>query len=110
MATKKKKDGRASNGGKRPNSGRKPLKKTVSNYAKALKILDDNVDEILKGLIDLAKHAPEVKDRIRAADIILKKCIADKKAVEVTGDNNSPLRIVISDKFLPRIKNGKKKK
>jgi len=69
-------------GGAQPGSGRKPLEKRLSNYERACKLLDDNVekalDVLIKGLSDSDKNY-----RMRCAEILLKKSIPDKKHIEM---------------------------
>ena len=63
-------------GGVRPNSGRKPIEKRLSNYEKAVKMLDDNVESALKVLIDGLKDSDK-NYRFRCSELILKKAIPD---------------------------------
>jgi hypothetical protein len=76
------KPAKGKNGGPRPNSGRKPIEKRLSNYERAVKLLDDNVekalDVLIKGLTD-----PDKNYRMRCAEILLKKTIPDKKHIDM---------------------------
>lgn len=79
-------------GGPMPNSGRKPRIKHLSNYHKALKMFDDNVEDAIQVLVDSFLD-PDPHVRIRAAEIFLKKTIADKKQNELVGPGGGPVTV-----------------
>ena len=84
-------------GGRKPGSGRKPKIPKLSNYDKAIRLLDDNIEDslglladnvkaakILRKKLALAKRVPigdekdEVKLGTNSADIILRKSLPDR--------------------------------
>lgn len=82
-------------GGVRKNSGRKPKEKVLSNYDKAFKILDDDVEKNLNFLINvrdnkLKDNTIKVKvsmtERVRASQLLLSRTIPEKKEPERTFD------------------------
>ena len=86
-------DGTVDNrGGNRPGPGRKPKIKHLSNYHKALKMFDDNIEAAIQVLVDSFTD-DDVNVRIRAAEIFLKKTISDKKTNEVTGPGGGPIQV-----------------
>lgn len=91
-SVKKKKDGRSANGGKREGAGRKVRAQKMTNYNKALKILDDHIEDalyvLIEGLSDKNKYY-----RFKCAELMLKKSLPDKKATEHTGKNGGPIEV-----------------
>jgi len=81
-------------GGYRPNSGRKPIEKRLSNYEKAIKMLDDSVEDALQVLID-GLDSDDKNYRLRCAEILLKKSIPDKNRQEVTGEDGEAIEHTI---------------
>lgn len=86
------------NGGKRQGAGRKPRSERLSNYDKALKLLDDSIEKALQVLID-GLDDENKQYRIRCAELLLKKALPDK--IELGGKDGEPLQLEISNKFLP---------
>lgn len=96
VAEKKKKERSPNLGGARPGSGRKRKIDHLSNYDKAIKLLDDNIEEaltLLSNNIQIAKKLQEkakkakkympgdldvVKLGSSSADIILRKSLPDR--------------------------------
>jgi len=68
-------------GGLRPGSGRKPRAVKLSNYDKALNMLDNSIctalDILIKGLKDKNKNY-----RYRCAELLLKKALPDKLDID----------------------------
>ena len=79
------KDEKKKRGGPRPGSGRKPRSEKLSNYSKAVKMLDDNIIEVLSVLIKTLR-AKSVKDRLRASEILIKRMLPEK--VDLSGSSN----------------------
>lgn len=70
-------------GGKRPGAGRKPKVKKLTNYEKALKLLDDDVETNIKFLIGLRNDKRHgIQTRLRSAEILLNKTLPNKKVEE----------------------------
>ena len=67
------------------------------NYEKALKLLDDSVEDAIdvfrKGLKDTDKWY-----RFNCASVILRKVVPDRKIKEVVGDKNRPISIEFTDR------------
>ncbi len=82
-------------GGARPGAGRKPKVKMLSNYEKAIRLLDDNVESAIQVLVDGLKNKSLVH-RIKCAEILLKKTLPDRKDIHVKG-------IVSSEKDLSNL-------
>ena len=61
-------------GGPRANSGRKPKAKRISNYERAIRMLDDNIEKVLQVLIDGLEDADKVH-RVRCAELLAKKTL-----------------------------------
>ena len=78
-------------GGKRPNSGRKPVEKRLSNYQKAIRMLDENVENALQVLID-GLYDKDMNYRLRCAELLLRKSISDKTNIELTGEDGEPVQ------------------
>lgn len=84
-------------GGGLPGGGRTPKALQMKNYEKAIKMLDDNVEEILGVLID-GLHDPDKYYRFNCAAVLLKKIIPDKKIKQVVGEGGGPVKFEITDK------------
>jgi hypothetical protein len=80
------------NGGKREGSGRKPVEKRLTNYAKAIRLLDDNIESALQVVIDGLKDENK-QYRLKCAEILLKKSLPDKK--EIAGADGSPILVEV---------------
>ncbi len=79
-------------GGKRADSGRKPVEKKLTNYEKALRILNDDIEENLNFLISVRDNKlkdltnASMTERVRAAQLLLSRTIPEKKELEKTMD------------------------
>ena len=73
-------------GGKREGAGRKTVEKRLTNYEKALRILDDDVEDNLNFLIKVreGKFKVSMTERVRAAQLLLTRTIPEKKEIEKT--------------------------
>jgi MFS superfamily sulfate permease-like transporter len=69
-------------GGARPNSGRKPREKVLTNYQKAIKLLDNSIEQAIETLIECLSD-DSVQVRLKAAEILLKKTLPDRKEVDL---------------------------
>ena len=72
-------------GGVREGSGRKPIEKKLSNYNIAISLLDSDIEKNIEFLIQTRNdgEAP-LRDRIKCAEIILKKILPDRSEVDNT--------------------------
>lgn len=74
-------------GGARAGAGRKALHKKLSNYNKAISLLDENIitaiDVLIKGL-----NSRSVNFRLRSAELLLKKSLPDKTSIEFDKPRN----------------------
>jgi len=83
-------------GGKRTGAGRKTRAEKLSNYDRAIKMLDDSIEMTLQTLIDgLGAKDPVL--RIKCAEILLKKTLPDKKRSEITGKDGGAIAITPAD-------------
>ena len=88
--TKKKKTG-----GKRPGAGRKKHKDKLSNYNKALNLLDDSIIPALHVLREgMFNSDPEIQ--YKCASKLLDKVIPNKKRVEHTGEGGGPVDVEVN--------------
>lgn len=96
-------------GGGLPGSGRTPKALQFKNYPKAIKLLDDNVEEALNVLIDGLRSThmvqrgennwveePDKWFRYNCAIQLLKKAIPDKKIKEITGPEGGPVEVNVN--------------
>jgi hypothetical protein len=93
--------GRSGSGGARPGSGRKKIKTEREIKEELQKLLPDvymALDE------SLDKEERIRSTRLTAALAILKKFVGDRQAVQVSGDEEQPVGVVI----LPAVKEAKK--
>ena len=83
-------------GGKRPNSGRKKREKAFTNYQKALRLLDDSIEEalsvVIKGLRDEDKA-----HRLKCAELLIKKALPDKQKIDLDQDSTIKVEFIIKD-------------
>jgi hypothetical protein len=82
-------------GGARPNSGRKPIEQRLTNYGKAIRMLDDNVEAALQVVIDGLK-SESAAYRLKCAELLLKKSMPDKK--EIAGADGGPMLVEVITK------------
>lgn len=75
--------------------GRKPRRQQLTKYSKALKLLDENIEEALQVVITGLRDNDRYY-RLKCAELLLKKAIPDKKQNEHTGPNGGPMRLRIS--------------
>ena len=75
-------------GGVRSGSGRKPKSERLSNYDKAIGLLNENVIEALNVLIKGLNDKDKLY-RLRCSELLLKKSIPDQKAVDVTSTDGT---------------------
>ena len=77
---------RGKNGGKREGAGRKTVEKRLTNYEKATRILDDDVEDNLNFLIKVrqGKFKVSMTERVRASQLLLSRTIPEKKEIEKT--------------------------
>lgn len=86
------KPARGSSIGGQLGAGRPPKALQLKNYEKALKFLDDTVEEALQVIKDDLHH-PDAYVRIRCAELILRKYIPDKKIKEISGKDGGPIEL-----------------
>lgn len=80
-------------GGVRPGAGRKSREQALTNYGRAIKMLDDSVEYAIQTLINgLEDDEPAV--RVKCAEILLKKAVPDKKN---RGEGESPGAMVSNE-------------
>lgn len=80
------------NGGFRENSGRKKIIEKISNYQRAISLLDDNVINAIETLLKLLKSKNSMI-RLKACEILLKKILPDKMDLQ----ENNVFRITFED-------------
>jgi len=80
-----------------PGGGRTPKALQLKNYSKALKLLDDNIEEAL-GVIIKGLHSTDKYFKFRCAELLIRKVLPDKKSKEITGEGGGPVRVETTDK------------
>ncbi len=83
-------------GGKRTGAGRKTRAEKLSNYDRAIKMLDDSIEMTLQTLIN-GLQDEDVAVRIKCAETLLKKTLPDKKRSEITGKDGGAIAITPAD-------------
>ena len=82
-------------GGKREGSGRKAIEKELTTYQKSLSLLDDNSDKVIQTILELLDDDSKTI-RLKAAEILLKKIMPDRKQLDIELPEDLPINILLA--------------